>query len=92
MRRMIAAVPRIASALGSDSGCSCSLTSRIWSKSPLKIAASGTSLADLDSCSKTTPEQICKNPRTMVTIAMTEPGKPWNRIADVTIVALVKKT
>lgn len=47
--RMIPAVPRIASAFGSDSGCSCSAIVRTWSRSPENTAASGTSLADFDS-------------------------------------------
>lgn len=56
--RMIAAVPRMASAFGSVSGCSCSATVRTWSRSPVKTAVSGTSLADLESCSNITPAHI----------------------------------
>lgn len=89
-RRTIAAVPRIASALGSDSGCSCSAMVWIWSRSPLKTAASGTSLADLESCSRTTPEQIVRKPRTTVTISGGVPLKPLCKMIDVSIVVLVK--
>jgi hypothetical protein len=56
----------------------------------LKTAASGTSFADFDICSKTTPEQIVKKPKTTVTMDCTEPLKPWYRIADVIMVVLVK--
>lgn len=90
--RRIAAPPRRVSALGSYSGSSCSATVRIWSRSPLKTAVSGTSLADLESCSRTTPEQICKKPMTTVAMVVPVPLNPWKRMADVTIVALVKKT
>lgn len=91
-RRMMAAVPRIASALGSVSDSCCSATSRTWSRSPLKIAASGTSLADLDSCRRMTPQQMTRKPRTILMIEVTLPGNPWKRIAEVTMVALVKNT
>lgn len=91
-RRMMAAVPRIASAFGSVSDSCCSATSRTWSRSPLKIAASGTSLADLDSCRRMTPQQMTRKPRTMLIIWVTLPGNPWKRTAEVTIVALVKYT
>jgi hypothetical protein len=66
--RRMAAPPRRVSARGSYSGSSISATVRTWSRSPLKTAESGTSLADLDNCNKTTPEQICKNPMMTVTI------------------------
>ena len=92
IRRAIAAVPRMASAFGSVSGSSCSATSRTWSRSPLKTAASGTSLADLESCSNTTPQQICKKPKTTVVMVTGVPLKPWNNTAEVMMVALVKIT
>ena len=87
---MIAAVPRIASAFGSDSGSSCSATVLTWSRSPVKTLASGTSFADFDSCSKTTPAQICKNAIMIVAIPIGVPLKPRKRIADETMVELVK--
>jgi hypothetical protein len=86
----MAAVPRMASAFGSDSGCSCSAIVRSWSRSPAKTAVSGTSLADLESWRRTTPAQITKNPMTTVIIEVTVPLKPLKRIADVIIVELVK--
>lgn len=89
-RRTRAAAPRMASALGSVSGCSCSAIVWIWLRSPANTAESGTSLADLDSWSRTTPEQIVRKPSTTVTIEVTLPLKPWNRTADVMIVVLVK--
>lgn len=88
----IAAPPRSVSARGSYSGSSISPTVRTWSRSPLKTAESGTSLADLDSCNKTTPEQICRKPMMTVTIWRGVPLKPWNKTAEVTMVAEVKKT
>ena len=88
----MAAVPLMASALGSDSGSACSATVRTWSRSPLKTAASGTSLADFDNCKSTTPEQMTKKPRTMVMMDLTSPLKPWKRMAEVMMVALVKYT
>jgi hypothetical protein len=63
---------------------------RTWSRSPENTAASGTSLADLESWSKTTPEQMVKKPITTVMIDVTVPLNPWKRIADVIIVELVK--
>lgn len=88
----IAAPPRRVSARGSYSGSSISATVRTWSRSPLKTAESGTSFADLDSCSRTTPEQICRKPMMTVTIWSGVPLNPWNKTAEVTIVADVKKT
>lgn len=76
MLLMIALPPLMASALGSYSGSSCSATVRIWSRSPLKTAVSGTSFADFDSCSSTTPAQISKKPNTTVSTWMGEPLKP----------------
>lgn len=90
--RRIALPPRRASARGSYSGSSTSATCRTWSRSPLKTAASGTSLADLESCSSTTPEHIWKKPMMTVTIWSGVPLKPWKRIAEVMMVAEVKKT
>ena len=88
----MAAAPRMASAFGSDSGCSCSATVRTWSRSPAKTVASGTSFADLESCSRITPAQIWRKPITTVAMEVGVPLKPRKRIADVTIVELVKKT
>lgn len=92
IRRMMAAAPRMASAFGSVSGCSCSATSRTWSRSPLKMAASGTSFADLESCNNTTPEQIWRNPRITVVMVTRVPLRPWNRTVEVIMVALVNIT
>lgn len=91
-RLTIAAAPLIASAFGSISDCSCSAMVRTWSKSPENTAASGTSLADFESCSKTTPAQIVKKPRTTVIMEVGVPLNPLNRITDVMIVQLVKIT
>lgn len=91
-RLTIAAAPLMASAFGSISDCSCSAMVRTWSKSPEKTAASGTSFADFESCNRTTPAQIVKNPRTTVMIEVGVPLKPLKRITDVMIVQLVKIT
>lgn len=56
----------------------------------MKTAVSGTSFADLESWSRTTPEQIIRKPRTIVVIWEGVPWKPRKRIAEVTIVAEVK--
>lgn len=80
----------MASAFGSVSGCSCSAIVCIWSKSPEKTAASGTSFADLESCSSTTPEQMVKKPLTTVMMEVGVPLKPWKSTAEVIIVVLVK--
>jgi hypothetical protein len=58
----------------------------------VKTAASGTSLADFESCRRTTPAQITKKPMTTVTMEEAVPLKPRKRIADVIMVELVKQT
>jgi hypothetical protein len=58
----------------------------------LKTAASGTSLADFESCNKTTPEQIVRKPMMTVMIWIGDPLKPWKRTEEVTMVDEVKKT
>lgn len=89
---IIAAVPRMASAFGSDSGCSCSAIVRTWSRSPENTAVSGTSFADFESWRRTTPAQIVKKPITTVMMEVGVPLNPRKRMADVIIVELVKKT
>lgn len=88
--RTSAAAPRMASAFGSVSDCSCSAMVWIWLRSPANSAASGTSFADFDSCRRTTPEQITRKPMTTVAMDVADPLKPRNRTAEVMMVVLVK--
>ena len=90
MARMMAAPPRMVSARGSYSGSFCSAMVRTSSNSPFNTDESGTSFDDLASCSRMTPTQITRKPKTTVVIEIAVPLKPRKSTADDMIVADVK--